>query len=772
MTRTPLLAVVVVAALLVVAALVLAVRRDGEPPGSARIELPAPTPRVQDGDIAFADFVGAETCGECHSAQYDAWRGSTHGRAGSLPPEPAQVIAGFDGRPIRFRDAVVYPQRRGGEYAFRVVRPDLTDVVLRVDGVVGGGHMIGGGTQGFVTRSADGTVRFLPFDFSRHAGVWFCNTVTRADKGWQPITDSMALADCADWPPARVLGTDPRFSNCQNCHGSQIELAFDTAADRYVTRIQSLGVNCESCHGPGRAHVSLARSGELAKATDPAIRTMHALDDDASLEVCFECHALKDALMPGFLPGRPLAEYYSLKLPLLGEAALHIDGRVKTFAYQEQHLYSDCYVSGSMTCVDCHEPHGQQYRDITHTPLEDRFSDQQCLACHAAKAANIPSHTKHAEGSAGSRCVACHMPYLQEQGIGHAIRYARSDHTISVPRPAYDEALGIESACAQCHADRSVEWLAEQTHELWGALKPQPQIVAQTLEASDVTDLRRAAELLLHADARSPVAQFRALAEFYERFLTPDMHALDTGTTGSLERLAGSSDDDLAALGLASLHLANGERADVRAFLADRLRTLGPREHRVRLRWSTILGFSGDRFRLDGDTRRAIAAYQKALEIRPDHAALHHSLGLTYAAGGDPQRALEAYGRSLELEPDQALVWVNAGIALNAAGDQATAQDAFSRAIEVNPWEPLGYFNLANAHLRAGRSGDAVPLYEKAAQLDASNANAHFYLARALILTGEYERARNAVRNGLHFEPSNSTARQMLADLEVALEGR
>src|SRR6266566_2450089 len=340
------------------------------------------------------------------------------------------IIAPFNGAPIRFADAVVTPVAAGGDYRFIVARDARAPVVLRIDGVVGGGHMVGGGTQGFVSRFADGTVRFLPFEFVRRegGGVWFCNTNSRSKRGWIPITRGVRLAECGDWPPVRVLGDVARYANCQACHGSQIVVRFDTAHRRYETRFTAWSINCESCHGPGRRHVELARSGEIGRFPDIGMRSLATLDKDASLEVCFRCHALKDVLESGYLPGQSLTEYYSLGLPQLGEHPLLPDGRVRTFAYQETQAYSDCYRNGSMKCVDCHDPHSQGYRDVSGMPLPDRFSDAQCTSCHASKAEHPEAHTHHRAGSAGGRCVACHMPYLQEPEVGHAIRYARSDH--------------------------------------------------------------------------------------------------------------------------------------------------------------------------------------------------------------------------------------------------------------------------------------------------------------------------------------------------------
>ena len=152
---------------------------------------------------------------------------------------------------------------------------------------------------------------------------------------------------------------------------------------------------------------------------------------EESLEVCFQCHAVKDVVQEGHLPGTRFADYYTLKLPVLG-GDIHLpDGRVGSFAYQGTHLTSSCYVDGNMTCVSCHEPHGLGYWDINRAPLAGETDDRQCTSCHAAKAVAPERHTFHPPNSPGARCVSCHMPYLQHPGS--ATRYPSRARTTPSP---------------------------------------------------------------------------------------------------------------------------------------------------------------------------------------------------------------------------------------------------------------------------------------------------------------------------------------------------
>jgi len=758
-----------VAGIAVVAIIVTLTRRDGD---DGPIVLPAPRTDFADtSTVTSGDFVGSDACSECHQAAFMGWSQSTHAKAGG-PPGRVPVVASFTGAPIRFRDAVVIPQSRGGVYTFVVRQDGRAPRTFRVDGVIGGGHMAGGGTQGFVSRFPDGTLRFLPFDFARRQGVWFCNTATRANKGWVPITTNLVLADCGDWPPARVLGDEVRFSNCQSCHGSQITVSLDTAARRYQTSFSSLGINCESCHGPGRSHVERVRDPRAVAAGDIAMQPLTTLDKDGSLDVCWQCHALKDQLRGGYLAGKNLEQYYSTRLSQLGGEAHLPDGRVRSFAYQQGHLYSACYVSGGMTCTSCHDPHSQAYRDVQGRQLAGRFDDRQCTACHASKATNPATHTKHAPGSEGSRCVACHMPYLQEPETGTAIRYARSDHAIPIPRPAVDSASGVRSACALCHTDRSEADLDAQVTAWYGSLKPRDDAIAQVFQGWDEQDVGVAATRLLLPDSPHTAAVFAGLARFADRLLSPDTPQLDDDAEQRLRQLSRHSDRDVRALSLAALHYARGDSPATRRFLATQLDSIGHDEALLRMRWAVALGYFADKLRAAGDPLAAVATYRKAAEIDPANVRVHLNLGIAHAEAGQYGDAVASYRRSLALDARQPLARVNLGIALAAQGDRVGAMGEYRRALSLNAHEALAHFNLANLYLEAGNLDSAMAGYRRTIENDPSLPLPRFLLARILARRGELARALDEVTAGLEFDPDNAEALSARAQLTRALGGR
>ena len=687
-------------------------------------------PASQSDTITFDDFAGSDACAGCHQGQHAAWSRSTHGRAGQSPPGNL-VLKPFNGVPIRFRDATIEPRVRNGTYQFVVQWADRTDI-YPVLGVVGAAHMAGGGTQGFVWRHPDGTTRLLPFEIAARDQAWFCATSTRVGRGWRRITPEMSITDCNDWPPNRVFGTSRRYASCQECHGSQIE----------STRFQSLAINCEACHGPGKQHVNGADMPSLA-----------TLSPDAALGVCLRCHALKADLQRGYLPGRSLEDYYSLKLSLLGDKQ-YPDGRTRTFAYQQGHLYSDCYLSARMTCGDCHDPHTQQYRSIAHLPLNGRLADEQCTACHPSKAARQLEHTRHAAGSTGNRCVSCHMAYLQESAVGDDVHYTRSDHTIPVPRPAVDERLGAANACRTCHADKNNQQLADEVRAYWGELKPLRPAVAGLIELQEPQDLAR---VVIAADTTHPFAYFDALARYFAT-VRPDAALLPFRMQGRLWELTESRDDDVAALALAILHADRGNQRQARLRLIERLRQLGDRDLRVRRRWVTALA-------QQAGERRAPIFYEKALELQPDNADVVHAFGLLQLDQGQTARANGLLQRAVALDSLNSLAWINYGRARLALRDAAGAHAAFRRATEVNPADGQAFFFLGNSLATADRAAEAMAAYRRAVELDASLSAAHFNLARLLLIAGRDTEAMGPLRRGLHFDPANQEARQVLNDL-------
>ena len=66
-------------------------------------------------------------------------------------------------------------------------------------------------------------------------------------------------------------------------------------------------------------------------------------------------------------------------------------------------------------------------------------------------------------------------------------------------------------------------------------------------------------------------------------------------------------------------------------------------------------------------------------------ASVHHIRGMAYYEQGELDRAVTAFDRAIELKPDYASAFFNRGLAYSAMGDYDRAIADFTQAITLNP---------------------------------------------------------------------------------------
>ena len=118
------------------------------------------------------------------------------------------------------------------------------------------------------------------------------------------------------------------------------------------------------------------------------------------------CHARRGLFDDRYVPGRPLMDTH--RPALLEEGLYYADGQIQDEVYEYgSFLQSKMYRAG-VTCSDCHDPHSLRLRDT---------GNALCAHCHLPERFDTPAHHFHHTGSAGSQCVACHMPAKTYMGV-------------------------------------------------------------------------------------------------------------------------------------------------------------------------------------------------------------------------------------------------------------------------------------------------------------------------------------------------------------------
>jgi len=160
------------------------------------------------------------------------------------------------------------------------------------------------------------------------------------------------------------------------------------------------GVQCESCHGPGAAHVQAVRAG---KSDASLIRSLKGMDPQQSNEFCGSCHRTWETVMMMKIKGINTARFPSYRIT--GSPCFSLDDR-------------------RISCTACHDPHGALVSD-------DRFYDSKCTACHNRANASLKKKTCPVGTQA---CTSCHMQRVEPAESHHAF----PDHWFRVVKSATD----------------------------------------------------------------------------------------------------------------------------------------------------------------------------------------------------------------------------------------------------------------------------------------------------------------------------------------------
>lgn len=140
---------------------------------------------------------------------------------------------------------------------------------------------------------------------------------------------------------------------------------------------------------------------------------------------------------------------------------------------------------------------------------------------------------------------------------------------------------------------------------------------------------------------------------------------------------------------------------------------------------------------------RADKAVRRALELVPDSAEAHTSLGLLLLINQDGSGGIREFERAIQLQPGyaDAHTWHCWLSLLLGRGD--VALKSAERAVKLNPVSAEAVSNLAHSHLATGEPKKALVEARKARELSPSYTTAGFYEGLALYDLGRFAEARS-----------------------------
>jgi DmsE family decaheme c-type cytochrome len=225
--------------------------------------------------------------------------------------------------------------------------------------------------------------------------------------------------------PADFVGSE----TCATCHADVAKKFGDNPHSKLALEHGGKGVTCESCHGPGRAHVE--GGGDVTKIVQ--LGKLSAKDASAT---CLGCHA-------GAHPNFARSPHAKADVGCTSCHSVHSAGtEVALLKVDQPKLCYECHneikpqfsqpfhhrvEEGLIKCSDCHDPHGTfGANNIKSTADQNAI----CTKCHTETRG--PFVFEHAAVKAEG-CVGCHTP--------HGSQNAR---LLNVPN--------INQLCNQCHS--------------------------------------------------------------------------------------------------------------------------------------------------------------------------------------------------------------------------------------------------------------------------------------------------------------------------------
>ena len=151
---------------------------------------------------------------------------------------------------------------------------------------------------------------------------------------------------------------------------------------------------------------------------------------------------------------------------------------------------------------------------------------------------------------------------------------------------------------------------------------------------------------------------------------------------------------------------------------------------------------------------RARESVREAEDLGPDIAPAHRVEGYLNYAAGLYERAVAEFDRAIELESGNATAYIWLGKAYEDNGEIDQALIAFQKAVEVEPTYYRTHQNLGAFYVDRSNYQEAIKHFRKAVQLAPNEANAHHALGGAYENSGRFAEAEEQFRTAIRLQES------------------
>jgi DmsE family decaheme c-type cytochrome len=240
-------------------------------------------------------------------------------------------------------------------------------------------------------------------------GLWLVVMVTVGATASPRQNGSSTAAPAVAAPAEQQASGFVGEETCLTCHEDMKKGYHGSAHARTQDpRSPAAAKGCESCHGPGQAHVEAG--GDKTK-----IKQISMASPQEANETCTTCHNRSEHNewdgSKHEARNVPCVTCHSVHAPKAEKALLKKETVQETCVQchraQVNKLRKSAHMpvrEGKMECSTCHNPHGSQNVKLLR---EGNSITESCASCHAEKRG--PFLWEHAVGR--ENCVTCHDPH-------------------------------------------------------------------------------------------------------------------------------------------------------------------------------------------------------------------------------------------------------------------------------------------------------------------------------------------------------------------------
>jgi tetratricopeptide (TPR) repeat protein len=158
----------------------------------------------------------------------------------------------------------------------------------------------------------------------------------------------------------------------------------------------------------------------------------------------------------------------------------------------------------------------------------------------------------------------------------------------------------------------------------------------------------------------------------------------------------------------------------------------------------------------NADTKTQRDLYEKLAASYPGDERAHFLLGGAYFGQQSYPKAIAEYQKSVELAPDYAPAYNLLGYAHRQAGQFGEAEQAFKKYIELIPNDPNPYDSYAELLMKTGRFDESIAMYRKALATDQNFSPSRIGVATNMMYQGKYDGSR--VETGKLYQAARNDA--------------